>query len=267
MKDLQKASLLKRFSAFLLDAVLILVAALALMLFFSWAFGYDGQLDALENRLQSIQDSHRIAELEKEHKISFNNFLYLTEEDRAKLPEEVVTAFDACSKEMNEDSVSIKLYETIMTLSLMIVSFSLLGAFVILEFAVPIIFKNGQTLGKKMFSLAVMRTDFVKVSPKILFIRTVLGKYTIGTMVPVLMLLCLLFGMDPIMPMTVILLVFLIQAVLMVTSKTNSTIHDSLASTVVVDFLSQKIYDSPEERDQHKLSIHKEDKEEDDSAE
>lgn len=258
MKDLQKASLLKRFSAFLFDAVLILVVFMALALFLSWAFGYDAQLDALENRLETIHNNHRIAELEEKHKVSFNSYLYLTEEDKAKLPEEVITAFDACSKEMNEDQESIKIYETIMTLSLMIVSFGLLGAFLALEFAVPLFFKNGQTLGKKLFSIAVMRTDSVKISPKILFIRTVLGKYTIGTMVPVLMFLCLLFGMDPIMPLTLILLILLIQAVLMVTSKTNSTIHDSLASTVVVDFLSQKIYDSKEEMEEQKLKIHRE---------
>lgn len=258
MKDLQKASILKRFSAFLFDAVLILVVFLALALFLSWALRYDSHLDDLETRLQSIHDKHHIAELEKKHEVVFNNYLYLTEEDKAKLPEEVTTAFDACSKEMNEDKESIKIYETIMTLSLMIVSFSLLGAFLILEFAVPMFFKNGQTLGKKIFSIAVMRTDSVKISTKILFIRTVLGKYTIGTMVPVLMLLCLLFGMDPIMPMTLILLIFLIQAVLMVTSRTNSTIHDSLASTVVVDFLSQKIYESKEEMEEYKLKIHRE---------
>ncbi len=262
MKDLQKASLLKRFSAFLLDGVLIFVVFIALMLFTSWAFGYDAKLDSLENRMQIIHNNHRIDELEEKHKVSFNNYPYLTEEEIDKLPEEVVNAFEACYKELNEDTQSIKLYETIMTLSLMIVSFSLLGAFLLLEFAIPLLLKNGQTLGKKMFSLAVMRTDSVKISTKVLFIRAILGKYTIGTMVPVLMLLCLGFGMAPIMPLMILLLVFLLQIVLMITSKTNSPIHDSLASTVVVDFLSQKIFETAEERDQYRLSIHNEDEKE-----
>ena len=121
--------------------------------------------------------------------------------------------------------------------------------------------QNGQTLGKKIFALGVMRTDCVKISPMILFVRTVLGKYTIGTMVPILMLLSLLFGVPPLMPMAVILLVLLLQVVLFITTKTNSFIHDSLASTVVVDFQSQMIFDSIEAKNEYILRLHAEDAE------
>ncbi len=256
--DLQKASLMKRFSAFLFDLVLLIMLFTALMLLVSSIVDYDSYLYGLENRLTEIQEKHNISAIEKEYEVSFNEFQYMFEDEVAKLPEEVQEAFKACTKEMNEDSDSIKLYETIMSLSIAIVSISMLLSYIILEFVVPLFFKNGQTLGKKMFAIAVMRTDCVRITPIVLFIRTVLGKYTIGTMVPLVMLLTLAFGSTPLMPLTVILLILLIQIVLLVTTKTNSLIHDSLASTVVVDYQSQMIFDTVEAKNAYQLRLHNE---------
>ena len=92
----------------------------------------------------------------------------------------------------------------------------------------------------------------------ILFVRAILGKYTIGTMVPILMVLALMLGAPPIMPLSVLLLVLLLQIVFLITTKTNSLIHDSLASTVVVDFQSQMIFDSLEAKNQYILRIQNE---------
>ena len=41
-------------------------------------------------------------------------------------------------------------------------------------------------------------------------------------------------------------------------AKTNSGIHDMLASTVVVDLASQMIFDSPEDVLEYKTKIHEE---------
>ena len=66
----------------------------------------------------------------------------------------------------------------------MITTLSTLIAFLLLEFAVPLMLKNGQTLGKKIFGVAVVRVDGVKVSPVMVFARGILGKCTIGTLAP-----------------------------------------------------------------------------------
>lgn len=257
--DLQKASLLKRISAFLLDLVTILILFTGFMIPTSLIVGYDGYINGLETRLTEIQESHSIDELEKKYGTTFNEYQYMLPEEREKLPEELRASYDACNKQMNEDSEVIKLYEMVMSLSLIIVSIPLLLAFLVVEFLIPILFKNGQTLGKKIFSISVMRVDGVRISTKVLFIRTVLGKYTIGTMVPLLMLLSLTFGLAPLIPLTVVLAILLIQVVMMVTTKTNSLIHDTLSSTVVVDSLSQMIFDSIEAKNEYVLNAHRDD--------
>lgn len=256
--DLQKASLLKRISAALFDFVMLTVVFTGCMLLISSIVNYDGYSQNLSDRLAEIHESHNITELEKEYEVKFSEYQYMLDEERAKLPTEVQDAFNACNEEISEDKQIIKLYETIMSLSLVIVSIGLLIAFLILEFAVPLYFKNGQTLGKKIFSIAVMQIDCVKIPTKVLFIRTILGKYTIGTMVPVLMLLALFFGFIPLVPIVIIFGIFLIQIVMLVTTKTNSLIHDHLASTVVVDFQSQMIFESAKAKEEYVLRIHEE---------
>ncbi len=265
--DLQKASLTKRLSAFLFDFIIMAMLVIGCALVIVRIVDYDSYLLKLENRVTSIQDSHGINELEEKYKNSedvrvvFSEYQYMLEEERAALPEDAKAAFDACIEEMRNDTEMAKINAMIMNLSLLIPSFSFLISYLILEFAIPMFLQNGQTLGKKIFALGVMRTDCVKISPMILFVRTVLGKYTIGTMVPILMLLSLLFGVPPLMPMAVILLVLLLQVVLFITTKTNSFIHDSLASTVVVDFQSQMIFDSIEAKNEYILRLHAEDAE------
>ena len=259
--DIQKASLTKRLSAFLFDFVIMTILVSAFMLTLSAVLGYDGYSERFQNRINSIHEKYDIKGIEEEYKVSFSDYQYMTPEDKKVLPEEVVAIFDACTEEIDNDVESIKLYSTISNLSLIILSFSILLAYLVLEFAVPLFLQNGQTFGKKIFGIAIMRSDCIKISPMVLFIRTILGKYTISTMVPAFMLLSLLFGAFPLISITIILLILILQVVFLITTKTNSLIHDSLASTVVVDFQSQMIFDSPEALNEYKLRLHREEAE------
>ena len=128
----------------------------------------------------------------------------------------------------------------------------MLIAFLILEFIVPLLFKNGQTLGKKIFGIAVIRVDGVRIPTFQLFVRAVLGKYTIETMVPLFIIMLFLMGTLGIMGPIVILLLIVLQIVVMVVSKTNSPIHDLLAVTAVVDINTQMIFDSTAEMIEYK---------------
>lgn len=256
--DLQKASLMKRFSAFLLDFVVMLMLFVGIMLIVSPITNFDSYLDKVDVRLTEIKEKHNISALEEESGILFSDFQYKTEEEKAQMPEEITKAYNDCTMEINKDNEIMKLFETILSLAIVIVSISMLITFIIIHFIVPLLFKNGQTLGKKIFGIAVMRTDGIKITPFVLFVRAILGKYTIGTMLPIIMLLMLLFGPNPLIPLMVIAAILLIQVVLLFTSKTRSLIHDHLASTVVVDMQSQMIFDSVEAKQEYQQRLHDE---------
>ena len=85
-----------------------------------------------------------------------------------------------------------------------------------------------------------------------LFVRSILGKYTIETMIPVLLLVMLYFGTVGLPGTLVLLLILLLQIIVIGVTKTNSAIHDLLSGTVVVDFHSQKIFDTTDELIEYK---------------
>ena len=119
------------------------------------------------------------------------------------------------------------------------------------------LFKNGQTLGKKVFGVAVMRVDGVKINGPILFTRAILGKYVVETMLPILFLLMIIFNITSgIVGLIAIAAVLITNLVMIIVSKSNIAIHDLLSSTVAVDMASQLIFESPEALIEYKQRIH-----------
>ena len=257
--DLQKASLTKRLSAFLFDFIFLSILVVGFAWILSVMLGYDGYLDKQTELTNIIMDKYLISDIEKKHSVSYDNYTFMTEEEKALVPEEAKTAFDRCNEELRNNTELLLVKEMILSLFLTILSLSLLLAFLVWEFAIPLWLKNGQTVGKKIFSVALMSNTGIRITPFVLFTRTILGKYTVGTMVPVLMVLMLLFGASPIIPLSVLLLILLLQIVLYITSRTNSLIHDYIAATIAVDFQSQMIFDSMEAKNAYILRVHSED--------
>lgn len=256
--DLQKASLLKRFMAFLLDLILLIILVTGFMWIISSVTNYDSYSNAMSDKIAQIEESFGIPNIVKEHNVSLDSFSVMTDEEKSALPQEVIKTMEECLKAINTDSEISETYLTIMNLTLLMFSLSFLLAFVILELIVPSIFKNGQTIGKKIFSLAVMRIDGVRVTPLIMFVRSILGKYTVETMIPVVIILMIFYGVGGGLMLLVIPLILIFEIILLIATKTNSMIHDVLSSTVLVDFQSQMIFDSVEAKNEYRLSIHNE---------
>lgn len=95
-----------------------------------------------------------------------------------------------------------------------------------------------------MFNIGVVFGNGVRVTPFAMFVRAILGKYTIETMVPVLIVVCIMFNIMGIVGLIVLVALALLQIVLVIATKTNSFIHDLLANTVVVDMATQMIFDN-----------------------
>ncbi len=245
MYDFQKANMFKRISAALFDAILLITAAIGFALVLSSALGYDAHID----KLQGHYDAY-----EERYGIDFD----ITAEEYRGLDDTVKQKYLDADEAFGEDAEVNKTYGTLFNLTLIIVTFGILLAYLMLEFAVPLLFKNGQTMGKKIFGIGVMRMDGVRVTPMLLFIRTVLGKYTIETMIPVLVAIMIYFNVMGIVGTAVILVLLIIQLVLIIATKAHTPIHDKLAFTVSVDIASQMIFDTPEALLEYKQRVHAE---------
>lgn len=243
--DLQKASLLKRVSAWLLDVILLAVLACGFGMVMSAALDYDSHSDTLFGYYEQY---------EKQYGVDFE----IAADELEKLTQEEQENFDAASNALLKDPAVLQAYNMVVSLSLVILSCSVLLAYLGLEFVVPLLLKNGQTIGKKIFGIALIRADGVRLTPFMLFVRTVLGKYTIETMIPLMAVAMLLLGTMGGVALTVLLVIALCEVVLLIRSKTNSFIHDYMAATVAVDMASQMIFDSPEALMEYKKKVHAE---------
>ena len=156
-------------------------------------------------------------------------------------------AFTKCTRGLTKDVPYGQRMMMVLSFTILIISLSILLSMALLEFGVPLIFKNGQTLGKKVFGIAVMHENGVKVNTITMFIRTFLGKYAVETMSPALLILLLFMGNGAI-SIIVFALIILFEIVLFIWKKdTRPFIHDVFAKTVCVDLASQMIFENEEE--------------------
>lgn len=243
--DLQKASMWKRISAYLFDFILLVIAVAGFACLLSVMLGFDKHNAALEEAY---------ARYEKEYGVVFD----ISREEFIQKTEAEQKAWNEAYQALIKDQDAMYSYNMVINLTLVISTLAILFAYLVLEFAVPIKLGNGQTLGKKIFGIAVMRTDSVKVTAPLLFIRTILGKFTIETMIPVLICVMIFFNMIGIVGMLILGLILLVQIILMITTHTNSCIHDVLAKTVAVDMQSQLIFENEEELIAYKNKVHAE---------
>ena len=139
---------------------------------------------------------------------------------------------------------------------LAVASGNMLLSYILLEFIVPLLLHNGQTLGKKAFGIAVMRVDGVRVTNLAMFIRTVLGKYTIETMVPVFIVLMILLELIGSLGTMILIGFYLTQLALVLIRQDHGLIHDLISGTVVVDMQSQMIFQTAEDLIAYRQQIH-----------
>lgn len=248
MYDLQKAGMWKRLSAALFDVIILCIVTVGVALALSTLLGYSKYSDQMETAKESYEALYGMD-------------LDVTAEEYETFTEQQKQTFEAANKAFSEDPEVNYAYRMMFNLSLLITTFAILIAYLLTEFTVPLLFRNGQTLGKKIFGIGVMRIDGVKLSPVLLFARTVLGKYTIGTMVPVYILIMIYFHVMGIIGTVAVGVLLLVQLILLFGTKNHTAIHDKLAQTVTVELSSQLIFNTPEEMLEYKKRIHAEEAE------
>ena len=240
--DLQKANILKRLSAYIFDMILLVVLVSGLAFLLSALLGYDRYSETLNGCYEKYEDQYGVT-------------FQITQEEYDQMTEEQQQRYDEASAALNEDKDASYAFTMMFNLILVILSLSILAGYIILEILVPRIIGNGQTLGKKIFGIALMRTNGVKINTICLCIRTILGKFTIETMIPVLLVIMIFFGVIGVVAPTIIILLAVVQVVLLIVTRTNSAIHDLIADTVVVDMASQLMFNSELELLDYKKKI------------
>ena len=245
MLDTQRAGMWKRLSAALFDGIILFTVIVGMALLLSALLHYDTHVQ-------------RMDELESKYTAEYGINFDITAEELKALSEEELEAYRAADAAYSQDPDVIYTYNMMISLAFVIVTFAILLGYLLWEFLIPLLLKNGQTVGKKLFGIGVMRVDGVRLPPVLLFARTVLGKFTIGTMIPVYVIIMIIFGRLGMFGTVIIGALLLVQAILFFGTHDHTPIHDKLAGTVTVDLASQMIFESPEALLEYKKRIHAE---------
>lgn len=240
--DLQKASITKRIAAWLFDAILTATLAVGFGLLLSMLLGYDAHNEKMQTSFNAYEAQYGVV-----FDISQEEYLAMTDDQRQNY-EDAYAALTA-------DQDFLYAYNMSLNLTLVITTVSILLSVILWEFGIPLLFGNGQTLGKKIFALGLVRTDGVRVNNLQLFTRALLGKFTVETMLPVYILILLFWGSIGILGTAVLLALGAAQLVCVLVTRTNSMIHDLMAGTAVVDISSQMIFRTTEDLIEYRKKV------------
>lgn len=241
--DIQNASLWKRASAWLLDFIIFLILATGFAFVMSLITNYSHYDEELHKYYTQYEEEYN-ARID----ITSSEIEELSEEDRARYEE----MFEA----LNNDQDVLYYYNMTINLMIVIVSIGCLLSVIVSEFVVPLIFKNGQTIGKKVFALGVVKNNAVRITHLQLFIRSFLGKFAIEIMIPVIMIIMLIAGQGNVFNVILLVGIVILQGILCIMTKYHQAIHDVLAYTVVVDLQTQMIFDNEDELLEYKKQNH-----------
>lgn len=256
--SLQKADIWKRISAFLCDAVCIIFLSCALALLFSWIFNISGHNATMNERKDEIITEAGYNVKDEDGKVIANPYPSSNEE-LEKLSEEEKAKFQETEKRIRADDAYAKALSLFINLLIIIITASILISFLIFEFLIPLLLKNGQTVGKKVFGVAVMRADGVKIPTALLFLRAIVCKFTLETMVPVMALLAASIFQYWVPAAAILTIgILALQVILFLFTKEHTPIHDVCTYTVAVDMGSQKIFNSVEEKAEYIAKIQRE---------
>ena len=243
--DIQKASALKRLSALILDLILLLIFATGAAYASSLIFNVDAHQAKLQEKYRYYEETYNV---------SFD----LKQEDFDNMSEEERAHYDEVEQIINHDEEFIKENQLMINLSFVIILIGIFFGVLIVEFIIPLIFKNGQTVGKKVFSLIVIKNNSVKISNLQLFVRTIFGKFIIELIVPIYFIVMTMYGIVGYIGPIVVLALLLLQIALVIFTKFSTPIHDILAFTCVADKQSQMIFESEEDLAHYKGKLHAE---------
>ena len=232
--DLQKASFWKRTAAWLFDGILLGILAVACSVLISFFLGYDTHSDRLEAAYAQYEQAYGVV-----FEISLVEYEAMTAAQREN--------YDAAYAALIADEEAMYAYNMMLSQTLVILSVSILLAVAVIEWLIPLKLGNGQTIGKKIFGLALIRSDSVQMNNMQLFTRAMLGKFTVETMIPVLIVLMIYWGTMGVVGTAVLFALACGQVACLIFTRGNCAIHDLMAGTIVVDYASQTIFKSTED--------------------
>ena len=153
---------------------------------------------------------------------------------------------DAIMDDLNKIPEVAKAGASYMTLSTLQYVASIFIAGALVYILMPIILKNGQTIGKKVFGLGLANSDGYKFTNTRLLMRFV--PFAVVDISLFFMILVNLY-----LVLLIVLIIFLVSFALAMSSPKRMSLHDLTAQTIVVDLKTSTLFSTVEEEESYVL--------------
>ena len=240
--SIHKAPLWKRLAAGVLDLILVCILAVGIAAGLSAALDYDSYSQTVETAYDAY---------EKQYGITFQ----ITQEQYDAMSKDQQKQYDAAYQALIHDEQAMYAYNMMVNLMLLITTAGIFLGTMVIEFLFPLFLKDGQTPGKKMLGLCLVRIDGVRITTLQLFTRALLGKFTVETMIPVYIIMMIFWGSMDMTGTLVVIGLALAQLICIAVTANNSLLHDLMAGTVAADKATQKIFSSTEDLIEYQKKI------------
>lgn len=232
--EIQKAKWWKRILSFIVDAATISIIAVVVCLLMARILKYEENSNNLNKKYEYYEETYNV---------SFE----LTEEEYNQFTEEEINKYQEVQEIINNDEEFINIFKKMVILTIVIIAIGVFVGVMVVEFIIPLFLKNGQTIGKKMFDLCLVRPNSVKVSILQIFVRTFFGKYIIEIMLPIVLIILYIFGSLVSETIIGIISLLVIQICIYFSKNYRQFLHDRFSVVIVVDKQEQKIFDTYDE--------------------
>jgi len=235
---IEHAGIGKRIGAWLIDTVLVILLA-AVFLFVASAYvdivGYVQELEPYYDKYEAL----------------YNTDFSISQEEYLKLSAQEQQNYDAAYEAMLTDPEATAVYAKVFMKYLAAVLLALAAASFILEFLVPVLQRRGQSPGKVLFSVAVIRPNGIRANPFQLFLRAIPGKFCFVILLPLSLLATGFFGILGSVGLIGFLVLVIMHLLLLLLTPNHSALHDLLSGTVAVDQNYQRIFDNQADLDEY----------------
>lgn len=230
---LNKASLARRFCAWLLDIILMVTLAVGIMFLTSLIVGYDKSM----NKLNDYYRTHEV---------------YVTDEKGNETfcelnPNDDKDPCNVAWKHFGSDKNAVNQYQKVNQLSIIILSVGLFFSIMILDFGMPLIFKNGRTIGKRLMGVSLISINEVKVTNRQIFIRALMGEFLVLAMIPTILIFLAMISNGGLIYTLFFMIIEIANIGTIFITKSKQNLPDLIAKTIPVDTASQIICSTPEE--------------------
>ena len=122
----------------------------------------------------------------------------------------------------------------------------MLLSLLIFDFIIPMILKNGQTIGKKLFAIGYVSKNEIKVKPIQLFIKFLFGDFIINSVMLIFGIYYMFWG-NGYIGLLILAIVLFGNIISFALSKNRTFLSDGIANMFPIDMQEQMLFDTVEE--------------------